>query len=78
MKYFNYSWGELRTLNADKLIRAMASNGKQSRITFHTTSNVETKWVIMPIDEVEDMEAIKKELENLKTKMDMIVKLSTL
>ena len=64
---FKTTWGELRSLNADKLVRKMASIGKGVRVSFKIHTDNYSEWVIIPAHEYEDMKLVSKEKDKLET-----------
>jgi len=71
------TWGELRTLNADKLVKKMVAIGKGTRIIFSVHSDY-SDWVLVPLDEFMDFQFIKDENRKLKTKLKTITDIASM
>lgn len=73
------TWGELRTLNADKLIEAMVKAGKGVRLTFRMSVNPEsTEWVIIPSADYEQILLDQSKIKNLEMRLKTIVNVAEL
>jgi hypothetical protein len=73
------TWGELRTLNADKLIEEMVKMGKGVRVIFRMSVNPEsTEWVIIPKADYDQILFDHAKINNLTMRLKTIVNVAEL
>lgn len=73
------TWGELRTLNADKLVEEMVKIGKGVRVIFRMSVNPEsTEWVIIPKEDYDQILFDHAKIKNLEMRLKTIVNVAEL
>lgn len=74
----NNTWGELRTLNGDKLTQEMIKLGNGKRIHFKMSVSSDQEWVIIPKQDYDQILFDHAEINRLKMKLKTIMNVAEL
>lgn len=72
------TWGELRTLNSERLTEEICKLQEGQRIHFRMTISSESEWVIIPKDQYDQILFDHAEINRLKTKLKTIMNVAEL
>lgn len=77
MKDF-FTWGDLRTWNAENLQNKMIALGKGKRVHFKMGVSATQEWVIVPKEEYDQMLFDQARIKNLESRLKTIVTVAEL
>lgn len=77
MKDF-FTWGDLRTWNADNLTSKMVALGKGKRVHFRLGVSAIQEWVIVSKEEYDQMLLNEARIKNLESRLKTIVTVAEL
>lgn len=74
----NKTWGDLRTLNADKLSEEMVKLSNGNRIHFRMSISSDQEWVIIPKDQYDQILFDYAKIKSLEMRLKTIVNVAEL